>query len=559
MRIAFLAEDFHTEVLEFLFELYISEYELILYNNCDRYENVDLYKEKYPSLTVKPLDTFIIDLTKNIFEKCYMVSYDNVIVPEMLLQYNEKLIYIAHSKRHVDLFGLHNIKFITLTPSLCIKNGNNYMLPITAGDEKVGGSISRVVCCIGEFSRETKNLELLDCLLSKGFNLHIFTMHNNDFLDEINKIPQITVHIRYNTKKIKETIAKEDISYVLFCPKSTPNHMSGSIAFAYNNNIPIIMPKSYAEYLHIKGGIFYDESNIPQFMDTIQQHMINPSKTYKEIKDFRKKVYQRNLLLGDLIMDKQPDVLTVCSMTNHGAMYVLQNDVIGQKMLKREPHNELILDAIIQEVSDIEYPHIIEVGSHLGAMTLGLCSKIAQARVTCFEPQLHIARLHKNTIILNNLLDRVKIYNNAVGHVCKANVRMASELSPIDSVSVNSAKVNYYDQCIRNFGGLSLGTDGEDVDMITVDSMNFTKVDLLFIDVEGSESLVIIGAIKTILKFRPVVMYEKNWKTINTDTATALGISKDIQEFSIEQWLQSTGYTFEGKIDDTYIWVPKYD
>ena len=51
--IGFLQENFHSEVLDFLFELFShlnNDQELILYNDLDKYDNKSNYLKKYKNL-----------------------------------------------------------------------------------------------------------------------------------------------------------------------------------------------------------------------------------------------------------------------------------------------------------------------------------------------------------------------------------------------------------------------------------------------------------------------------------------------------------------------------
>jgi hypothetical protein len=59
-----------------------------------------------------------------------------------------------------------------------------------------------------------------------------------------------------------------------------------------------------------------------------------------------------------------------------------------------------------------------------------------------------------------------------------------------------------------NYAGTGIGTGGEPTTMVTIDSMNLPGLDFMKIDVQGSEGLIIMGACKTITKYKPVIMFE---------------------------------------------------
>src|SRR5262249_3119986 len=79
-----------------------------------------------------------------------------------------------------------------------------------------------------------------------------------------------------------------------------------------------------------------------------------------------------------------------------------------------------------------------------------------------------------------------------------------------------------------NFSGLALGGDrGEEVPVITIDSLNLPRCDFLKIDVEGMELAVLRGARQTIEKCRPI-LYLDNRRRENSP--------------AIIELLQSLGY-----------------
>jgi hypothetical protein len=63
-------------------------------------------------------------------------------------------------------------------------------------------------------------------------------------------------------------------------------------------------------------------------------------------------------------------------------------------------------------------------------------------------------------------------------------------------------------QC--NFGGIGLGNDGEDINLITIDSMKLDNIGYIHCDAQGSENFIFSKGIETITKNRPVILYENN-------------------------------------------------
>lgn len=241
--------------------------------------------------------------------------------------------------------------------------------------------------------------------------------------------------------------------------------------------------------------------------------------------------------------------------TEYGKIYVMENDIIGREIISGTYHEKNIIEMLNSTLNDKLNPHVLDVGSNIGSISLGLLSLNKSLSITSIEAQEALAKIQKETMILNNYTDRIKIYNNAIGHILKRNVTMSGNFNEIDSVNNGKiAQVYYDDNHVRNFGGLSLGKNGEIVDMITIDSLNLKSLDLLKIDVEGAESLVIYGGKETIKKFKPIIFYEDNWKKVNDDMIQTLNINNDVLNFNIRDFLISVGYKNEKKVDDNWLW-----
>ena len=108
----FLQEDFHSEVLDYLFELITyrePKRKLVLYNEVDRYQNLDIYKKKYTNLTTLGLDHFVPDLVNKACEKMFIISFDNVFHLHFLLHYKRDLVFMVHSSEHVCKLKKYNL------------------------------------------------------------------------------------------------------------------------------------------------------------------------------------------------------------------------------------------------------------------------------------------------------------------------------------------------------------------------------------------------------------------------------------------------------------------
>ena len=224
--------------------------------------------------------------------------------------------------------------------------------------------------------------------------------------------------------------------------------------------------------------------------------------------------------------------------TKHGYMNVLSNDIVFASSLRNGKiyEEDIIFQHIIPKINDIQGEKIIlDIGSHIGSHTLLYAKYIDNCIIHAFEPQKEIFNLLQQNISINNINDKVKIYNNAVGHkMCNCN--MSSHL--YDGYNCN---IEYNTNKILNYGGLQLGLHGEQVAMIMIDSLQLSNCHYIKMDVEGAESLTLMGAIDTIKKFKPIIFFECTDKHVNDEMKQSLDI--DFIPLTSIEILKNEGYT----------------
>ena len=142
---------------------------------------------------------------------------------------------------------------------------------------------------------------------------------------------------------------------------------------------------------------------------------------------------------------------------------------------------------------------ILDVCAESGSNTI-LYSKLNEnANIYSFEPK-HSLFLQLSKNIQQNDIKNVTIFNNAIGNLSKQ--------IHIDSDSDDTL----------------FGLVGEDVDMITVDSLGLTNCDFININsAEESAKLALIGAIKTIRKYKPTICFKSMKPSICHDIIRKLG------------------------------------
>ena len=148
---------------------------------------------------------------------------------------------------------------------------------------------------------------------------------------------------------------------------------------------------------------------------------------------------------------------------------------------------------------------VLDVGANMGSHTLAFCNFVGPTgRVHAFEPQRIMFQAMVATVAMNS-------WTNAHCHM---------KLVGAEKGGMRLPGVSY--ETPSNFGMMTLAPDreraqtltyldeeaGEEVEMITLDSLKLPACHLIKIDVEGMEIDVLHGAIETIKAHRPLIYME---------------------------------------------------
>jgi FkbM family methyltransferase len=140
---------------------------------------------------------------------------------------------------------------------------------------------------------------------------------------------------------------------------------------------------------------------------------------------------------------------------------------------------------------------VLDIGANIGNHSIYL-AKVVGCRVVCFEPDESLVSAINFSAKENRIQDKITIHNVAVGDAggfCRL------EMNPDSPDSVGSQQV------VVGHGA---------VPMITIDSLQLENIDCIKIDVEGFEEKVLIGAIETIRKNKPII-YAEAWNKESLD------------------------------------------
>jgi len=142
---------------------------------------------------------------------------------------------------------------------------------------------------------------------------------------------------------------------------------------------------------------------------------------------------------------------------------------------------------------------IIDGGANLGFHSIQFAKLANNGTVYSFEPQPLIYNILTTNILINGATDIIKQYKLGLGDGSDVELKM----TPL-------SEQHFSDTCI-NYGGRGLtdSNEGEEkVELITIDNLNLSKLDLIKLDVQGFEFKTLKGGEKTIKNNYPLMFIE---------------------------------------------------
>uniref|UniRef100_A0A6C0IU08 Methyltransferase FkbM domain-containing protein n=1 Tax=viral metagenome TaxID=1070528 RepID=A0A6C0IU08_9ZZZZ len=203
--------------------------------------------------------------------------------------------------------------------------------------------------------------------------------------------------------------------------------------------------------------------------------------------------------------------------------------------------------------------NILEIGAHCGTSTIVYASFLNKGKIYAYEPQKKIFELLQYNVSINNLNDKIHIFNK--GCFCYEGNGIMNDID-LDGGGGNIQK-RYDDEnnMVCNFGGVFLGKNGEQINLVTIDSMKIDNIGFIHCHAQGSESFIFSKGINLITKYKPFILFSNNrrqntylYKEVCLNYLNYYEESNfDLVDFCINNLGYSIIYNFNNSIDDLLI------
>lgn len=223
--------------------------------------------------------------------------------------------------------------------------------------------------------------------------------------------------------------------------------------------------------------------------------------------------------------------------TKYGLVTLLSNDYIIKTPFTQ--NNYWDEDTLMQLKQYIDpNRNILEIGGHCGTSSIVYASFLNEgSKVFVYEPQSVLFSILTKNIQQNNLQHKIVPFNCGVFCYKGPGIMNAIDLDG----GGGTVSRRYTDESTLNcnFGGIGLGTGGEEMEMTTIDDMNLDNIGFIHCDAQGSENFIFSRGVNTISKYRPVIYYEDNERFaryLYDNVCNAYPIFKTASRFRVDEF-----------------------
>lgn len=197
---------------------------------------------------------------------------------------------------------------------------------------------------------------------------------------------------------------------------------------------------------------------------------------------------------------------------------------------------------------DLKPKVIFDVGAHIGEATEFFLKNFNSIKICyCFEPQKNIFSILKKKF-KNNL--KVSCINKAIyDKVMKKNFNISPHQRSSTLEDINTSSLYYKVKSLILFNGVrNIILKKEKVDCISIDSFFKKEIDILKIDVEGSEFNVLKGAKKNLKNTKVILIEILQHGSIKNYSKSRIFEFLEKNNFKLHSVLKFPFYGYEDRI-----------
>ena len=132
--------------------------------------------------------------------------------------------------------------------------------------------------------------------------------------------------------------------------------------------------------------------------------------------------------------------------------------------------------------------NILEIGGHCGTSSIVYSSFLNNdKKIFVYEPQKNMYNLLVHNIFQNNLQN--KIIPNNYGVFCYRGLGNMNSIDVDGGGGLVEKRYGEENNLSCNFGGISLGADGEQIKLTTIDDMELDNIGYIHCDAQGAEGV----------------------------------------------------------------------
>lgn len=185
-------------------------------------------------------------------------------------------------------------------------------------------------------------------------------------------------------------------------------------------------------------------------------------------------------------------------------------EIISDLILNGEVWDSHIIELAHEVISGRKEGGAIDIGAHLGSTTIALAPLFVE--VFSFEPNDFNFRLLRANVVINNL-ENVHLFNCGL-YSHPTSLFLSAQANQEVPLSLNE-QGDFDGHLASNLGAYSFSEAGSgffEHSARTLDSYEFNNISFIKIDVQGADGEVLMGALQTIRRCRPVIVFE--WEEI---------------------------------------------